>query len=115
MSVLLDALKSIEDMRRLHLEQPGSTDSVTWRDSVVDELGRLIALRATAAAAGPVSEALAAYLQTSFASKLAEQKPVSILTLSESATVTHCLRHAALKSAIALDSASSSLARCLRV
>ncbi len=102
MSVLLDALRSIEDALRLRQENPESAHSVVWRDVVVGELERRIALRATSAA-DPVSDAFIRYLETHFSSRRAENKPVAILTLSESSTIAHCLRRLALESSFGLD------------
>jgi len=102
MSVLLDALRSIEETLRQHQEHPDSNHSVKWRDAVVDDLERRLALRATTAA-NPVTEAFTTYLRGEFASTLDAGAPVRVLTLSESSTIAHCLRHMVQKAGVRLD------------
>lgn len=50
-----------------------------------------------------VSAALASYLESNYSAKLASHEPISILTMSESSTISHSIRHLVLKSGFSLD------------
>jgi translation initiation factor 2B subunit (eIF-2B alpha/beta/delta family)/8-oxo-dGTP pyrophosphatase MutT (NUDIX family) len=50
-----------------------------------------------------VSVALASYLESNYSSKLASHEPISILTMSDSSTISHSIRHLVLKSGLSLD------------
>lgn len=102
MNVLLSALSSIEETVKQHTANSNSSHSTEWRDSVVEDLERCISLRDTESSM-LVSQALAKYLESKYASNLASQKELSILTLSESSTISHSLRHLVLKSGFSLD------------
>lgn len=102
MNVLLSALSSIEETVKQHKAFPDSSHSMKWRDSVVENLERRIALRNTESSR-LVTRALAEYLESAYAAKLASHEPLTILTLSESSTISHSIRHLALKSGFALD------------
>jgi translation initiation factor 2B subunit (eIF-2B alpha/beta/delta family) len=93
LSALLAGLAGIE--QRMQDREQGS---LRW--DVLDELDARIAARQKSAEL--VSQAFAAYLEKSFASKLASHEPISILTLSESSTIRQGLRHAA-ESGFVLD------------
>lgn len=84
LSVLLSALKSMEEM----LQTKDNNSPASLRDAFVQELDRRIAARQDAAHA--ISVAFANLLQNQFTDL---KRPVKILTLSESSTVTHALRH----------------------
>ncbi|KAK1772013.1 nagb/rpia/CoA transferase-like protein [Phialemonium atrogriseum] len=102
MSVLLSALRSIEDTLKEHGIRPDSEVSTACKDTVLEALGRQIAAREKASSR-LVSQALAAYLEANFSSRLASQEPISILTLSESSTISHSLRHLVVESGFSLD------------
>ena len=102
MSVLAAALSSIGDTLREHEEFPGSTHSMKWRDAVVEGLERRIDLRRVESSKA-VSRAFAKNLETEFSARLTSGKPLSILTLSESSTVAHSLRHLVFESGFSLD------------
>ncbi|OIW25361.1 nagb/rpia/CoA transferase-like protein [Coniochaeta ligniaria NRRL 30616] len=102
MNVLLSALSSIEDTVKQHTAFPDSSHSMKWKDAVMEDLERRISLRNTASSS-LVTEALAKYLESTYADRLASHEPLSILTLSESSTISHSIRHLALKSGFALD------------
>jgi translation initiation factor 2B subunit (eIF-2B alpha/beta/delta family) len=102
MNVLLSALKSIEDSVKQTTTSTGPNQSMKWRDAVVDDLQRRISSRDTGSAR-LVTEALARYLESTFESTLASHEPLVILTMSESSTIAHSMRHLALQSGFALD------------
>ncbi|KAB5566750.1 hypothetical protein GE09DRAFT_1219009 [Coniochaeta sp. 2T2.1] len=102
MNVLLSALKSIEDTVKQHAADPKSSHSMKWRDAVVEDLKRRISLRNTDSSR-LVTQALADYLQSTYASKLASKEQLAILTMSESSTISHSIRHLVQKSGFALD------------
>jgi translation initiation factor 2B subunit (eIF-2B alpha/beta/delta family) len=102
MNVLLSALKGIEDTLKEQQADPDCSYSPKWRDAVLRNLERRLALRG-GNSAKPVSEAFAKYLESNFSSKLASMQPLSILTLSESSTILHGIRHLVLESGFALD------------
>lgn len=102
LNALLSALSSIEDTVRQHTAFPDSNHSMKWRDAVVEDLERRISLRNTESPR-LITQALAKYLESTFGSKVASHNPLVILTLSESSTISHGIRHLALKSGFALD------------
>lgn len=102
MNALLSALSSIEDTLKQHTAFPASSHSMTWRDTILQDLERRISLRNTESAK-LVSEAMAKYLEANYAPKLASHEPISILTMSESSTISHSIRHLVLKSGFSLD------------
>jgi len=102
MSVLLSALSGIEDTVKQHAASSGSSQSMEWRDAIVQDLERRISLRNTESAR-LVTEALAKYLESAYESKLASHEPLVILTMSESSTISHSMRYLALKSGFPLD------------
>ncbi|KAH8902150.1 nagb/rpia/CoA transferase-like protein, partial [Coniochaeta sp. PMI_546] len=102
MNVLLAALSSIEDTVKQHTAFPDSSHSMKWRDAVVEDLERRISLR-NAESSQLVTQALSKYLESAYATKLASHEPLTILTLSESSTISHSIRHLALQSGFALD------------
>lgn len=102
MNVLLSALRSIEDTIKQHTNFPGSSHSMKWRDAVLEDLERRISLRNTESSR-LVTEALAKCLESTFGSKLASREPLAIVTLSESSTISHSIRHLVLQSGFALD------------
>lgn len=86
LSVLLSALKSIE----------GKT--AQQKDALVQELDRRIAARQDTVSV--ISAAFAHFLQSQYADL---DRPIKILTLSESSTITHALRHVIFDHQMALD------------
>lgn len=95
LSALLAALKSMEEI----LQQQRTTTEA--RSAFVEELDRRIAARQHAAKA--ISVALASFLQEQFASRVESRKPINVLTLSESSTITHALHHVSATSPLYLD------------
>lgn len=98
LSDLLSALKSIEDIIRQHEEQAASE----WRDSVVEELDRRID-SSNQDAAESISAAFTSFLHHHFAAKVESSRPIRILTVSESSTITHALRNVMANTDILLD------------
>ncbi|ROV89706.1 hypothetical protein VMCG_10340 [Cytospora schulzeri] len=98
LSVLLSALKSIEGVIRQHKEQSASE----WRDPVVEELDRRIA-SSSQDAAKAISAAFTSFLQHHFATKVESGRPIRLLTVSESSTITHALRSVITSTDISLD------------
>ncbi|KAL8372225.1 hypothetical protein RB595_001832 [Gaeumannomyces hyphopodioides] len=74
-----------------------------WRETVVGELDKLLAKRVDRG--GYVAEEFARFLQRKFgAERLADpQRPISILTLSDSSTISQSLHCAMLKTGMSLD------------
>lgn len=97
LSALLAALKRMEDI----LDKNKTGSSVEWRDAFVEELDRRIAARQDAASA--ISVAFAEFLQHQFASRAESNRPIKVLTLSNSSTVTHALRHVATSTPFSFD------------
>lgn len=95
LSALLAALKTMEEITQ---QQKTTTEA---RDALVAELDRRVAARRHAAEA--ISLAFASFLEDKFASRLECQKPISILTLSNSSTITLALRHVIATSRLFLD------------
>lgn len=100
LNVLLSALGSIEDA--LSNLTSDSTEPKELRDAVLGALGRHIASR-DKVASKPVSDAFAKYVEAAFPSRRESQEPVSVLTLSESSTIAHSLRHLVFESGFSLD------------
>lgn len=99
LSVLLAALKSMEGI----LDSVKSQGGTFWRDALVEELDDRIAARQDASSASAISVALANFLLDQFASRVGRSQPVKVLTLSESSTITHALRHVATATPLRLD------------
>lgn len=95
LSALLAALKTMEEI----LQQQKTT--IEARDALVAELDRRVAARQHAAKA--ISVTFASFLQDHFSSKVECRKPIKVLTLSESSTITHALRHVIATSSLFLD------------
>ncbi|KAK3315748.1 hypothetical protein B0H66DRAFT_479829 [Apodospora peruviana] len=95
MSVLVSALAWIE--QTISQQQSPHPPATT----AIDILNKRIAARQDSA--GKVSHAFATYLETTFASRLTSKEPLSILTLSESSTITHAIHHLAQSSGFILD------------
>jgi translation initiation factor 2B subunit (eIF-2B alpha/beta/delta family) len=101
-SAIMDALKSTEETLRQHHDHPGSKHSMKWRDVVVEGLDRQLALRETSGAK-PIADAFVRYLSDNFGERLEQRKPLHILTLSESSTITEALKSAIRVSGFVLD------------
>lgn len=97
LSVLLAALKSMEEM----LARNHTSTSAGWRDALVEELDRRIAARQDAASA--TSVAFANFLRDQFASRVESGRPLKVMTLSESSTIAHALRHVIASTTWSLD------------
>lgn len=97
LSALLASLKSMEEM--LHKDR--TSTSAEWRDALVEELDRRIAARQDAASA--TSVAFANFVQDHFASRVESGRPLKVMTLSESSTITHALRHIIASTPLSLD------------
>jgi translation initiation factor 2B subunit (eIF-2B alpha/beta/delta family) len=102
LSALLAALSGMErrmqEQSHLPLLEPDS-----WRNALLQSLATQIEARQ--ASANLISRAFTTYLKETFPSKLTSHSPspLSILTLSESSTIRHCLRDLALESGFTLD------------
>ena len=101
LSVLLGALKSTEDTLRLHDEQPGAKESKQRRDAVVENLQKRITSRANVTT-NPVSETLIKFLDDEFGER-AKAASLSIMTLSESSTISSCLEDIVRRTDFAID------------
>lgn len=97
LSALLSALSGIERRIRQLEDKP----VVQWRDAAVEELGRVIASRQDAARA--ISIAFANFLKEQMTSKPGRARPVRVLTISESSTITSALREVIANTDISLD------------
>ncbi|ROV91733.1 hypothetical protein VPNG_09963 [Cytospora leucostoma] len=97
LSVLISALKSIEDTIRQHEQQPAPE----WRDAVLEELDHRIASSQDIAKA--ISAAFASFLRDHFAVQAESSRPIKILTLSESSTIKHALRNVIANTDFSLD------------
>lgn len=97
LNALLAALQAMETT--LQQKKPG--DSEVARDAFVEELGRRIAARRDAAS--DISVAFVSFLQQQFASRVESAQPISLLTISESSTITHALRHIIANTSLHLD------------
>ncbi|KAL1842448.1 hypothetical protein VTK73DRAFT_3120 [Phialemonium thermophilum] len=92
----------MEDTLGQHKAHPDSSHSMKWRDAILEDLARRIALRSSDSAK-LVSNALVQYLTSQFREKLESARPLAILTLSESSTITHGLRTLLLQARFSLD------------
>lgn len=97
LSVLLAALRNMEEI----LDKNKANSSAEWRNVLVKELESRIAARQDAATA--ISGVFASFLQDQFASRVEYSRPLKVLTLSESSTITHVLRHVAQNTRFSLD------------
>lgn len=97
LSALLSALRGIEGRVR----QLGDKPVVQWRDAAVEELDRLIVSRQDAARA--ISITFANFLREQMASNPGQARPVKVLTMSESSTITCALREVIANTDISLD------------
>lgn len=97
LTALLSALKSIEDIKGQHGEQPVTE----WQDAVVEELGRHIA--ACQEEARATSNEFARFLRDHFAVKVGSGRPIRILTISESSTITNALCNVVANTDVPLD------------
>ncbi|EFX05892.1 duf21 and cbs domain containing protein [Grosmannia clavigera kw1407] len=90
LSTLLGALGGIEDMLQNFRTQSDTVDLKlsSLRNAAVGELDRRLELRTSALSAQPVADALGQYLKQNFPAG----STLSILTLSESSTITQSLR-----------------------
>lgn len=106
LSALLAALKSMEQfIAEQNKKQTTTTTTTTttaeWRDALVQELERRIAARDDAA--NTISAAFSHFLQQQFATRVESNRPIRMLTISESSTITHALRHAITNTAFCFD------------
>lgn len=101
LSVLLAALKSMEQIINHEQANNNETNVSRWRDALVQELERRIAARDDAANA--ISVAFTHFLQREFATRVESTRPIRMLTISESSTITHALRHAITNTALCFD------------
>lgn len=97
LSALLSALSGIE--RRLR--QLESTPVAGWRDAALEELDRVIVSRQDAARA--ISITFTNFLKSQMTSKPGWARPVKVLTISESSTITRALREVVANTNIQLD------------
>jgi len=102
MSALLEALRSVQETLRQQEEYPESIHSKKWRDAVVDDLERRIALRETSATDAMIN-VFRKFIDEAFSARLLSNTPLSILTLSQSSTIARSLRKIVLESRLALD------------
>lgn len=105
LSALLAALKPMEQIilehRGQHTTKSAPSNAVEWRDTFVQELERCIAARDDAANA--ISVAFTQFLQQQFATRVESNRPIRMLTISESSTITHALRHAITNTALCFE------------
>lgn len=105
LTVLLAPLKTMEqfilEQNKKHRTEPVPSDAAEWRNVLVHELERRIAARDDAANA--VSVAFTRFLQQQFATRVEPHCPIRMLTLSESSTITHALRHVITNTALCFD------------
>lgn len=99
LSALLSALRGIEG----RIRQLDGKPVVDWRDAALDELDRVIISRRDAARA--ISTAFTNFLgkQMTSTSAPGRVRPVKVLTISESSTITCALREVIAHSDISLD------------
>ncbi|KAG6363695.1 hypothetical protein INS49_008796 [Diaporthe citri] len=97
LSALLSALSGIERRIRQLQDKP----VVQWKDAAVEELDRVIVSRQDAARA--ISTTFANFLKEQMITKPGRARPVKVLTLSESSTITCALREAIANTEISLD------------
>ena len=99
MTVLVAALKNIELQNRTLEEAAADID---WKGQILGGVDKTIAARGIESAER-ISNALAKYLEETFASKLLAHGRLSILTLSESSTIALGLPYLARRSGFDLD------------
>lgn len=97
LSALLSALSGIERRIRQLEDKP----VVQWRDAAVAKLDRVIASRQDAGRA--ISIAFADFLKEQMTSEPGRARPVRVLTISESSTITSALREVIANTDISLD------------
>lgn len=97
LSVLLTTLKGMEEI----LDKNKANSSAEWRDACIEELDRRIAARQDAATA--ISGAFANFLNDQFASQVELSRPIQVLTISDSSTITQALRHVVTHTHFSLD------------
>lgn len=102
LSVMLAALRGIEDVLTQYEARTGPGQAMEWRDAALEVLDLQISSRDNGDAK-LLSEAFAKYLEATFPSRVASQEPICILTLSESSTISHSLRHLILEAGFPLD------------
>lgn len=102
MNVLLSALSALENTVTQQAACSDSTNSMKWLNAVEDDLERRISLR-NKEASKQVSVALTKFLESRYGPKLASQEPISMLTMSESSTISQSIRHLVLASGFSLD------------
>ncbi|KAL1859781.1 hypothetical protein Daus18300_009371 [Diaporthe australafricana] len=96
LSGLLSALSGIET----RIQQLEDKSVVQWKDAAVQELDRFIASRQDAAKA--ISTTFANFLEQ-IASEVGRARPIKVLTMSESSTITCALREVIANTDISLD------------
>lgn len=107
LSALLAALKSMEqfitqqDKKHTSPFPANNHNASEWRDALVQELERRIATRD--AAANAISVAFCHFLKQQFATRVESNRPIRMLTISESSTITHALRYAITNTALYFD------------
>lgn len=115
LAVVLEALQSIDPTVHhpgLQESSPGAGDVsegkqdgrlVRWREAVVEVLDKLLAMRINRGAS--VAEEFTRFVQARFGDeRLADrQRPISVLTLSDSSTISQSLHCAMLKTGMSLD------------
>lgn len=97
LSALLSALSGIE--RRIR--QLGDKPVVQWKDAAIEELDRVIFSREDTARA--ISITFANFLKDQMMHKSSRARPVKVLTISESSTITCALREVIANTDISLD------------
>lgn len=106
LSALLAALKSMEqfitqqDKKHITPSPSNNHNASEWRDALVQELERRIATRD---AANAISVAFCHFLQQQFATRVESNRPIRMLTISESSTITYALRYAITNTALCFD------------
>ena len=102
MTVLVAALKNIEQQNRALEEAAEAAADTDWKDQILGGIDKTIAARGIESAER-ISNALAKYLEETFAAKLLAHGRLSILTLSESSTIALGLPYLARRSGFDLD------------
>lgn len=101
LSALLAALKTMEQYIAELNKKHTAITAAEWRDALVQELDGRIAARDDAANA--ISVAFSHFLQQQFATRVESNRPIRMLTMSESSTIMHALRHAITNTAFCFD------------
>ncbi|KAJ0119829.1 translation initiation factor eIF-2B [Diaporthe amygdali] len=97
LSVLLSALSGIE----ARIQRLEDKSVLRWRDAAVEELDSVIASRQDTARA--ISTTFSSFIKEHIASKLGQARPIKVLTVSESSTITCALREVIANTGISLD------------